>query len=582
MKKSVGTLFFACLFIAFMCVSINVQAENIENAGVGEYQLNTGETITILSDQTALYKISISLDGYDDYEHNIQYGNGGGYNGKGVRNIFLNISAGDVIPFTATFSNSDGVAIDGKYTISIEIFSDSGKCGDNVYYSFDNNGTLTITGSGDMYDYGKEKSTRPPWYGYTRYIKSVIFDVNITHIGNYSFYYEYGGNFTSLIFPKSIKTIGDYSFTFRCGSLSTLDFPEGLISIGKEAFRVTCMDNLVLPDSIRYVGEQAFYINEFKNIYLGNGIEYIGIQAFSENINLESVTIPSSLKTMDAAFSLCYNLKNINIAANGHFKSVDGIIYSKDGKQLVICPPALNKSGTVKIADGTEIICERAFDQCGNISELIIPEGVTTLGSAFASGCKLESIHIPSTINNLDYSAFFSSLRHYNWEIPYLYYNGTKEQWESLIEGTTDQTLYGESTLYSFAKSGVCGDNLTISLETESNIAVILDGKQIEFDVPPQLINDRTMVPMRAIFEALGATVEWNGDTSTVTAHKDDKTIILTIGEAKMYVNDTVVELDSPACIVEDRALVPVRAISESLELTVNWNGETNTVDICS
>ncbi len=112
------------------------------------------------------------------------------------------------------------------------------------------------------------------------------------------------------------------------------------------------------------------------------------------------------------------------------------------------------------------------------------------------------------------------------------------------------------------------------------NITVNLNGQQIVFDVQPQIINDRTMVPLRAIFEALGATVEWNSDMQTVTSSKENTTISLMINDSTMYVNGTAITLDSPACIIDDRTLVPVRAISEAFGANVTWDGSTRTVDI--
>ena len=121
-----------------------------------------------------------------------------------------------------------------------------------------------------------------------------------------------------------------------------------------------------------------------------------------------------------------------------------------------------------------------------------------------------------------------------------------------------------------------------IPVMAENDIQVKLDGKTLSFDVPPQIINDRTMVPLRAIFEALGATVDWNQETKTVTSTKGDTTIKLTIDSNTMYVNDNTVTLDSPACVVDDRTLVPVRAISEAYNTKVDWNGDTRTVVISS
>ncbi len=109
------------------------------------------------------------------------------------------------------------------------------------------------------------------------------------------------------------------------------------------------------------------------------------------------------------------------------------------------------------------------------------------------------------------------------------------------------------------------------SVMANSDVIVKIDGEQIAFDVAPRIINDRTMVPLRAIFEALGATVSWNGDTQTVTSVKDNTTLSLTINAQVMYVNGAKVFLDSPACLVNDRTLIPLRAVSEAFGTKVDW-----------
>ncbi|MGN0148918.1 MAG: carbohydrate-binding domain-containing protein [Clostridia bacterium] len=111
-------------------------------------------------------------------------------------------------------------------------------------------------------------------------------------------------------------------------------------------------------------------------------------------------------------------------------------------------------------------------------------------------------------------------------------------------------------------------------------IKVIYDGEVINFDVEPEIINDRTMVPMRAIFEAFGAKVKWDGETSTVTAKRKSKTISMTIGSTEMTKNEESYSFDTAPMIEEGRTLVPVRAISDLLELDVDWDEDTKTVTI--
>lgn len=103
-------------------------------------------------------------------------------------------------------------------------------------------------------------------------------------------------------------------------------------------------------------------------------------------------------------------------------------------------------------------------------------------------------------------------------------------------------------------------------------IKVSLNGALLEFDVAPTTINDRTMVPLRAIFETLGATVDWDENTQTIIAKKMDTTIKITVDSDKMNVNGKSIALDSPATVVDGRTLVPVRAISESFGIGVNWD----------
>ena len=114
----------------------------------------------------------------------------------------------------------------------------------------------------------------------------------------------------------------------------------------------------------------------------------------------------------------------------------------------------------------------------------------------------------------------------------------------------------------------------------DNGITVKIDGQAVAFDVSPQIINNRTMVPMRKIFETLGATVEWDQNTKTVTSTKGGTTVSLTIDNPNMNVNGNVVTLDTPACIVDNRTLVPVRAIAEAFQTEVNWDEGTKTVII--
>ena len=135
--------------------------------------------------------------------------------------------------------------------------------------------------------------------------------------------------------------------------------------------------------------------------------------------------------------------------------------------------------------------------------------------------------------------------------------------------------------LLGIVMAGMLAVSAAAAVSAADGISVVINDKPVEFgDVAPQIIESRTMVPLRAIFEALNATVEWDDTTKTVKSTKGDTTISLTIGENKLIKNGEAKELDVPAQIVDSRTLVPVRAISEAFDCKVDWEDSTKTVKI--
>jgi len=118
------------------------------------------------------------------------------------------------------------------------------------------------------------------------------------------------------------------------------------------------------------------------------------------------------------------------------------------------------------------------------------------------------------------------------------------------------------------------------SVIAEEPIRVLLNGEELAFDVAPQIIDGRTMVPMRTIFEALGAVVSWDSGTQTITATQDDIVIIMQIGSEIIRINGEEIALDVPPVLVGGRTLVPVRAVAEGLDADVEWDGAARAVII--
>jgi hypothetical protein len=124
----------------------------------------------------------------------------------------------------------------------------------------------------------------------------------------------------------------------------------------------------------------------------------------------------------------------------------------------------------------------------------------------------------------------------------------------------------------------VAANSFATPVAATDNIKVLIDGTELFFDVQPQIINNRVMVPMRKIFEELHATVEWDGITQTVTATRGDIVIIMQIDSIALFVSGKEAALDVPPQIVDNRVLVPVRAVSEALNTEVRWDASTNAV----
>ena len=109
-------------------------------------------------------------------------------------------------------------------------------------------------------------------------------------------------------------------------------------------------------------------------------------------------------------------------------------------------------------------------------------------------------------------------------------------------------------------------------------LKVTLDGKQMDFEVLPRVENNRVLVPLRAIFEAMGAKVEWNQATQTATATKDNITVVLPLNSTQPTVNGVIWNLEVPAKVVQQRTLAPLRFVGEALGGTATWDQANFTV----
>ena len=119
-------------------------------------------------------------------------------------------------------------------------------------------------------------------------------------------------------------------------------------------------------------------------------------------------------------------------------------------------------------------------------------------------------------------------------------------------------------------------------MASSPDISVYMDGRRINFEVPPQMIGGRTMLPLRAIFEEMGAEVAWDAATQTATATRGNTTVVLPVGSLSPTVNGVVVPIDQAGVIVDGRTLAPLRFVAEAFGGEVQWDNVTRTASIAT
>ena len=336
---------------------------------------------------------------------------------------------------------------------------ESGKCGNDVTWSLSEDGTLTIAGNGETWDYD---GVINPWADYKEKIVKIEIEEGVTYIGNYLFSFlraSDGGphpyrNVKSMTFPKSLKRFGNYTF-FNFHRIETLRIASDLsswckmVDIGKDAlifkanhiyldnneisrdlvipddvekiadyaFRIFRLNSVTIPSSVKSVGNYAFAVQELTTVKMAsNSVEDIGIGAFRNCPNLTSIEIPNSLREIGRdAFFGCDELKFVYITdlakwceletASGLLNNVGEETYKLKEKHLFLNGSEIKE---LVIPGSVTKIYPGAFANLTELRTVVIPNSVLSIGESAFKGCKeLTSVTLGNSIQKIDEMAFY-------------------------------------------------------------------------------------------------------------------------------------------------------------------------------
>ena len=230
-------------------------------------------------------------------------------------------------------------------------------------------------------------------------IPSTLGGKPVTSIGWYALY---GCScLTSVTIPDGV-TIIEYSAFYGCSGLTSVEIPDSVTSIGSSAFYdCSSLTSATIPDSVTRIGDWAFYgCSGLTSVTIPNSVTSIGNYAFSRCSGLTSVMIPDSVTSIGGgAFCGCSGLMYFSVGCdNVNYKSVNGLLLSKDGESLVA-----GVNGDVTIPDSVRSIGGSAFSGCSELTSVTIPGNVTSIGGGAFSGCSsLTLINIPNSVTNLE------------------------------------------------------------------------------------------------------------------------------------------------------------------------------------
>lgn len=357
------------------------------------------------------------------------------------------------------------------------------RCGDGLLWSVDASGTLTVSGTGDMYDYqpvtaDPTRTTTAPWAELRGSISKVVISAGVTSIGRAAFYdfdklesvtmgedvlkvcasaFESCDNLRNVSMGRNVTDIQEWAFA-GCGSISGMTLYEGVKSIGGFAFnKCESLASITLPHSV----------------------SSIGISAFSDCSSLSVFTIPYGVtEVADGCFSGCESLYNVTIPDS--VKRIgSNSFYNCSSLSMLSIPAGITEIGSY------------AFYCCRELVTMAIPTGVKDIGAwTFGHCSELKNISLPDGTEKVAPFAFYGCNG-----ISNVYFGGTVDQWDKLALSEDNDALKS-ATLHTKDYETIyghdfCGKNVTWILDGNGTLTISGTGPMNDYDF--ESINDNNI-----------------------------------------------------------------------------------------
>ena len=268
----------------------------------------------------------------------------------------------------------------------------SGTCGENLTWTLDDAGNLTVSGTGEMYNYTITSAVEAPW-GHD--IVTLTLEDGATSIGAYAF--SGCASLTEVNLPASLSSIGNCAFR-DCSNLKTITIPENVSQIGAAVFRgCTSLETIAVDE------ENAFY-SSYEGMLLNKNATTLLCCPGGKSGNC---FIPYSVNDIDLyAFFDSNQLTSIAVDPNNRtYCSADGVLYSFD-KSLLLRYPG-GRQGAFSVPDTVNRIQNRAFFRCDTLTSVTLPEGLAGIDECAFYGCEgLTEIAFPNSLESVGWDAF--------------------------------------------------------------------------------------------------------------------------------------------------------------------------------